>query len=51
MCMEKRIHDLEDDVKKLEAVNKRLKEELKNYKKKVSRSRGRYQRLQWVDGR
>ena len=31
----KRIHDLEDDVKQLEAVNNRLKEELKNYKKKV----------------
>jgi hypothetical protein len=29
---------LEDDVKELEAVNKRLKEELKNYKKKVCRS-------------
>ncbi len=35
VCTEKRIRDLEDDVKELEAVNKRLKEELKNYKKKV----------------
>jgi hypothetical protein len=35
MRAEKRIHDLEDDVKELEVVNKRLKEELKNYKKKV----------------
>jgi hypothetical protein len=35
MRMEKRICDLEDDVKELEAVNKRFKEELKNYKKKV----------------
>jgi hypothetical protein len=35
MRAEKRIRDLEDDVKELEAVNKRLKEELKNYKKKV----------------
>jgi hypothetical protein len=35
MRTEKRIRDLEDDVKELEAVNKRLKEELKNYKKKV----------------
>ncbi len=35
MRMEKRIRDLEDDVKELEAVNKRLKEELKNYKKNV----------------
>ena len=51
MCTEKRVRDLEDDIKELEVVNKRLKEELKNYKKKVSRSRGRYQRLQWVDGR
>jgi hypothetical protein len=34
----KRIRDLEDDVKELEAVNKRLKEELKNHKKKVHRS-------------
>jgi hypothetical protein len=32
------ICDLEDDVKEFEAVNKRLKEELKNYKKKVRRS-------------
>ncbi len=38
MCAEKRIRDLEDDVKELEAGNKRLKEELKNYKKKVHRS-------------
>ncbi len=38
MHVEKRILDLEDDVKELEAVNKRLKEELKNYKKKVRRS-------------
>jgi hypothetical protein len=35
MRTEKRIRDLEDDVKELGAVNKRLKEELKNYKKKV----------------
>ncbi len=35
MRAEKRIRDLEDYVKELEAVNKRLKEELKNYKKKV----------------
>jgi hypothetical protein len=35
MHAEKRICALEDDVKELEAVNKRLKEELKNYKKKV----------------
>jgi hypothetical protein len=33
--MRKKVRDLEDDVKELEAVNKRLKEELKNYKKKV----------------
>jgi hypothetical protein len=38
MCAEKRIRDLEDDVKELEAVNKRLKEKLKNYMKKVRRS-------------
>ncbi len=38
MHMEKRIRDLEDDVKELEAVNKRLKEELKNHKKKVCHS-------------
>ncbi len=38
MHAEKRIRDLEDDVKELEAVNKRLKEKLKNYKKKVRRS-------------
>jgi hypothetical protein len=38
MRAEKRIRDLADDVKELEAVNKRLKEELKNYKKKVHRS-------------
>ncbi len=35
MHAEKRICDLEDDVKELEAVNKRLKKELRNYKKKV----------------
>ncbi len=35
MRAEKRIRDFEDDVKELEAVNKRLKEERKNYKKKV----------------
>ncbi len=29
---------MEDDVKELEVVNKRLKEELKNYKKKVRHS-------------
>jgi hypothetical protein len=38
MCEEKRIRDLEDDVKELEVVNKRLEEELKNYKKKICRS-------------
>ncbi len=38
MRAEKRIRDLEDDVKELEVVNERLKEELKNYKKKVCRS-------------
>ncbi len=38
MHAEKRICDLEDDVKELEAVNKRLKEELKNYKKRVRHS-------------
>jgi hypothetical protein len=38
MCAETGIRDLEDDVKELEAVNKRLKEELNNYKKKVRRS-------------
>jgi hypothetical protein len=36
MCAEKRVHDLEDDVKELEVVNKRLKEELKKSKKRVS---------------
>jgi hypothetical protein len=36
MRVEKRVRDLEDDVKELEAVNKRLKEELKNLKKWVS---------------
>jgi hypothetical protein len=36
MHAEKRGSDLEDDVKDLEAVNKRLKEELKNSKKRVS---------------
>jgi hypothetical protein len=35
MHVEKRIRDVEDDVKELEAVNKRLKEEIKNHKKKV----------------
>jgi hypothetical protein len=35
MHAKKKIRDLEDDVKELDAVNKRLKEELKNYKKKV----------------
>jgi hypothetical protein len=35
MRAEKRIRDLENDVKELKAVNKRLKEELKNYKKKI----------------
>ncbi len=35
MHMEKRIRDLKDDVKELEVVNKRLKDELTNYKKKV----------------
>jgi hypothetical protein len=38
MPAEKRVSDLEDDVKESEAVNKRLKEKLKNYKKRVSRS-------------
>jgi hypothetical protein len=38
MHAEKRIRDLEDDVKQLEAVNHRLKEELKNYKKRVRHS-------------
>ncbi len=38
MRVEKRIRDLEDDVKELEVVNKRHKEELKNYKKKVHHS-------------
>ncbi len=38
MHAEKRICDLEDDVKELEVVNKSLKEELKNYKKKVHHS-------------
>jgi hypothetical protein len=32
----KKVRDLEDDVKEFEAVNKRLKEELKNSKKRVS---------------
>ncbi len=32
------VHDLEDDVKELESVNKRLKEELKNLKQRVGRS-------------
>jgi hypothetical protein len=35
MRAEKKIRDFEDDVKQLEVVNKRLKEDLKNYKKKV----------------
>jgi hypothetical protein len=35
MRAEKRICDFEDDVKESKAVNKRLKEELKNYKKRV----------------
>ncbi len=35
MHVEKRIRDLEDDVKELEAMNKRLKEELKKIKNKV----------------
>jgi hypothetical protein len=38
MHAEKRIRDLEDDVKELEVVNMRLKEELKNYKKRVRHS-------------
>ncbi len=38
MRAKKRIRDLEDDVKELEAVNKRLKEQLKNYKMKVRHS-------------
>jgi hypothetical protein len=38
MRVEKRVRDLEDDAKELEAVNTRLKEELKNLKKRVSRS-------------
>jgi hypothetical protein len=38
MRTEKRLRDLEDDDNKLEAVNKRLKEELKNYKKNVRHS-------------
>jgi hypothetical protein len=38
MHAEKGIHNLEDDVKEIEAMNKRLKKELKNYKKKVRRS-------------
>ncbi len=36
MHAKKRIRDLEDDVEELEAVYKRLKKELKNYKKKVN---------------
>jgi hypothetical protein len=35
MHVKKRICDLDDDVKELEVVNKRFKEEIKNYKKKV----------------
>jgi hypothetical protein len=38
MRVEKRVGDLEDDVKELEVVNKRLKEELKNLKMRVSHS-------------
>ncbi len=38
MRTEKKMRDLEDDVTELEAVNKRLTEELKNYKKKVRQS-------------
>ncbi len=38
MRAEKRKGDLEGDIKEIEVVNKRLKEELKNYKKKVHRS-------------
>jgi hypothetical protein len=38
MRAEKRIRDLADDVKELEAENKRLKEELKNSKRRVSHS-------------
>ncbi len=38
MRCEKGIHDFEDNVRELEAMNKRLKEELKNYNKKVRRS-------------
>ncbi len=34
MRAEKRIRDLEDDVKELEVVNKRLKEELKNLRRR-----------------
>jgi hypothetical protein len=56
MRTKKRICDLEDDVKELEVVNKRLKEELKNYKMKVHCSSkeisetpmgGRAMRLYW----
>jgi hypothetical protein len=36
MQAKKRVRDLEDDVKELEVVNKRLNEELKNSKKRVS---------------
>ncbi len=50
MRAEKRIRDLKDDVKELEAVNKRLKEELKNYKKKVRRSSKGDIRDSWMDG-
>ncbi len=38
MRAEERVRGLEDDVEELEAVNKRLKEELKNWKKRVSHS-------------
>jgi hypothetical protein len=38
MRAEKRIHDLESEVKELEVVNERLKDKLKNYKKKVHHS-------------
>jgi hypothetical protein len=37
-AQKKRERDFEDDVKVLEAENKKLKEELKNSKRRVSRS-------------
>ncbi len=40
MRAEKRVRNLEDDVKELEAVNKKLKEELKNSKKVSHSSKG-----------